>query len=175
VLAWYRDVYREALERSLAGRRLISGGAVGIGVFVYVVWIGVPLLASSPLAEPAPIALDELFPPLAVAWVVARALGAVITVPIIEELAFRGFLLRRLIDSDFTRVPYERWSWRAALISSIAFAALHQQWLGGLVAGLAYAYAQTRRGLLVDAIVAHAVTNLLIAVEVLVLGHWTLW
>jgi membrane protease YdiL (CAAX protease family) len=61
------------------------------------------------------------------------------------------------------------------LISSLAFAAAHQQWIGGFVAGLAYAYAQKRRGLLSDAIVAHAVTNALIAAEVLLAGHWGLW
>ena len=114
-------------------------------------------------------------PPLAVAWVMARALGAVATVPIIEELAFRGFLLRRLMGSDFTKVPYEQWRWPAVLISSLAFAAAHQQWIGGFLAGLAYAYAQKRRGLLSDAILAHAVTNALIAAEVLLAGHWGLW
>jgi membrane protease YdiL (CAAX protease family) len=44
-----------------------------------------------------------------------------------------------------------------------------------LVAGILYAYAQKRRGLLSDAIIAHAVTNALIALQVLVLGHWALW
>ena len=42
-------------------------------------------------------------------------------------------------------------------------------------AGVLYAYAQKRRGLLSDAIVAHAVTNALIAMQVLFAGHWSLW
>ena len=92
-----------------------------------------------------------------------------------EELAFRGFLLRRVIASDFTKVPYDRWHWPAVLISSLAFAAVDQQWIGGFVAGLLYAYAQKRRGLLSDAITAHAVTNALIAIQVLFAGHWSLW
>ena len=95
--------------------------------------------------------------------------------PIVEELAFRGFLLRRLIASDFTKVPYDKWHWPAVLISSLAFAAAHQQWIGGFAAGVLYAYAQKRRGLLSDAIVAHAVTNALIAIQVLFAGHWSLW
>ena len=40
----------------------------------------------------------------ALLWLAARVLGSSIIVPIAEELAFRGYLLRRLIDSDFTLV-----------------------------------------------------------------------
>lgn len=92
-----------------------------------------------------------------------------------EELAFRGFLLRRLIGRDFTKVPCDQWNWPAVLVSSVAFAAAHQQWIGGFVVGVAYAYAQKRRGLLSDAIIAHVGTNALITMEVLVPGHWSLW
>ena len=132
--------------------------------------VTLPALGAEPPAE-----LETLGPPLALAWVIARALGAIVAVPIVEELAFRGFLLRRLVASDFSKVPYDQWHWPAVLISSIAFAALHQQWIGGFIAGLLYAYGQRRRGLLSDAILAHAVTNALIAIEVLTLGHWALW
>jgi CAAX prenyl protease-like protein len=113
--------------------------------------------------------------PLVVAWIAARALGSIVTVPIIEELAFRGFLLRRIVSSDFTKVRYEQWHWPAVIISSIAFAAAHQQWIGGFAAGVAFAYAQKRRGLLSDAIVAHATSNALITVHVLSTGAWSLW
>jgi CAAX prenyl protease-like protein len=102
-------------------------------------------------------------------------LGSTVTVPIIEELAFRGFLLRRLIARDFTKVPYDMLRWPAVLVSSLAFAAVHQQWVAGFVAGVSYAYAQSRRGLLTDAIIAHSVTNALIAVQVLLAAHWSLW
>jgi exosortase E/protease (VPEID-CTERM system) len=175
VLAWYRDDYRDGLRQHLAGRRLLSWHAVGLGVLVYVLWVGISMVTLPELGADPPSELETFGPPLAFAWVVARALGAIVTVPIAEELAFRGFLLRRLVASDFTKVRYDQWHWPAVLISSIAFAALHQQWIGGFIAGLVYAYAQKRRGLLSDAIVAHAVTNALIAIEVLTLGHWALW
>ena len=72
-------------------------------------------------------------------------------------------------------MPYDQWRWYAVLISSLAFAAVHQEWLGGFAAGVLYAYAQKRRGLLSDAIVAHATSNALIAIQVLAAGHWSLW
>jgi CAAX prenyl protease-like protein len=139
-----------------------------------VLWIGISSL-DSPLSEAPPEAFSELAVPLVTVWIIGRALGSVLVIPVVEELAFRGFLLRRLISSDFTKVPYDQWHWPAVLISSLAFAAVHQQWIGGFAAGVLYAYAQRRRGLLSDAILAHAVTNALITMQVLLAGHWSLW
>lgn len=174
VLAWYRKEYVAGLESHLDGRKLFSWHAVGIGFAVYVLWIG--LSALDPFQpEAPPERLFELAAPLTIVWIVGRALGSVIVVPIVEELAFRGFLLRRLVRSDFTSVPYRQWHWPAVLVSSLAFAAAHQQWVGGFIAGLLYAYAQKHRGLLSDAVIAHAVSNALISMQVLAFGHWSLW
>lgn len=48
-------------------------------------------------------------------------------------------------------------------------------WIGVGVLTAAYAETQKRRGLLSDAIVAHAVTNAPIIAQVLLAGHWSLW
>ena len=47
----------------------------------------------------------EIFSSEGVRWlmIVVRITGAVIIVPIMEELFWRSFLLRYLIDSDFTK------------------------------------------------------------------------
>jgi exosortase E/protease (VPEID-CTERM system) len=174
-LAWYRQDYVAGLRHQLRGRSIVSWHAVGTGIAVYVLWIGISALTAPYAAEAPPEALSELATPLVAVWIIGRMLGAVLVVPIVEELAFRGFLLRRLVASDFTKVPYDQWHWWPVLISSLAFAAAHQQWIGGFAAGVLYAYAQKRRGLLSDAIVAHAVTNALIAMQVLLAGHWSLW
>jgi CAAX prenyl protease-like protein len=60
-------------------------------------------------------------------------------------------------------------------VSSLLFGLLHQRWLAGSVAGMAYALAYYRRGKLTDAIVAHALTNLLITLSVLATGDWYAW
>ena len=174
-LAWYRDDYLVGFRQHLRDRPILSWHAIGLGVAVYFLWIGISAWTDPKPVTGPPEELELMGPPLAVAWIAARALGSVVTVPIVEELAFRGFLLRRLTGPDFTRVRYDQWHWPAVLISSLAFAAVHQQWIGGFAAGLLYAYAQKRRGLLSDAILAHAVTNALITIEVLVAGHWSLW
>ena len=174
VLAWFRKDYVAGLRHHLRGRSIWSWQAAGIGVVVYLVWITLLGIDSS-LGNDPPAGLAELSGAAALIWIGARVLGSTVTVPIIEELAFRGFLLRRLIARDFTKVPYDMLRWPAVLVSSLAFAAVHQQWVAGFVAGVSYAYAQSRRGLLTDAIIAHSVTNALIAVQVLLAAHWSLW
>jgi len=100
----------------------------------------------------------------------------VVTVPIAEELAFRGFLLRRLISADFDSVSFQRWTLWAVFASSLIFGLLHSdRWIAGSIAGMLYASAQKWRGRIGDAIVAHGVTNALIAVSVLWSGNWSLW
>ena len=154
-----------------------SWAAVGTGVGVFAVWMAFDAYTASP-AEPSPIAAGLAGLPVGwrAVWLVGRVLGAVLAVPLAEELAFRGYLLRRLQGADFDRVPAARWSWAAALVSSAVFGLLHPgRAVEGTLAGLGYAWVYSRRGRLADAVVAHAVTNALIAAHVLATGDWRLW
>jgi CAAX prenyl protease-like protein len=99
----------------------------------------------------------------------------VIVVPLVEELAFRGYLLRRLVSPDFTSVPFVKFTWLSLMGSSLAYGLLHERWLAGVLAGLLFAFAQYRRGRLTDAVLAHAVTNLLLAVYAIEGQRWSLW
>jgi CAAX prenyl protease-like protein len=109
------------------------------------------------------------------AWVGLRLVGSVLLIPLVEELAFRGYLLRRVQSVDFTRVPLDRIHVPAILVSSFAFGLLHQMVVAGTIAGALFAFAQLRRGSIGDAVVAHAVSNALVAVAVLGFGRWDLW
>jgi len=101
--------------------------------------------------------------------------GAVVTVPIAEELFFRGYLLRKLVSVDFESVDPRHFTWMSFLLSSILFGLLHQNWIGGILAGLAFAMVQYRRGRLTDAIVAHSACNALVAAYVIATSSWGLW
>jgi CAAX prenyl protease-like protein len=109
------------------------------------------------------------------AWLLFRVQGAVITVPLAEELAFRGYLLRKLVASDFESVPFDSFTWTSFIVSSIAFGALHQSWVAGILAGTLFALAMYRRGRLADAIAAHAIANALLTIYVISTGSWSLW
>lgn len=146
--------------------------AIGIGAAVCALWIAFD--ASAPVGMNADLAASAW--PQRWAWLVFRVMGAVVTVPIAEELAFRGFLMRRLSQVDFEAVSWKHFAWIPALMSSVAFGAMHGgRWLEGALAGLLYAWVMTRTGRLGDAIAAHAVTNALLAAWVLYTGQWQYW
>jgi CAAX prenyl protease-like protein len=97
-------------------------------------------------------------------------------VPIAEELAFRGYLLRRLIRPDFDEVPFSQITVLSIILSSAAFGLMHgQHWIAGIVAGLAYALVLKWRGRIGDAVAAHAISNLMLAAWVLARGDWARW
>jgi exosortase E/protease (VPEID-CTERM system) len=146
-----------------------------LGLFVFVLWVALEPAPTPEAVALIPSALREMPVAAAAFWLIARVLGSSIVVPIAEELAFRGYLLRRLIDADFTAVSPKQFTWASFLISSVAFGALHGRWVAGILAGMIYAAAQYRRGRISDAIVAHSVTNALLAAYVVIFGHWGFW
>jgi exosortase E/protease (VPEID-CTERM system) len=144
------------------------------GVAAFVLWLALDRGGQGDNALATGLA--ALSAPSRIAWVVFRCLGAVVTVPIAEELAFRGFLLRRLISADFESVDFRRFTWFSVAASSLAFGLMHgDRWLAGTLAGFLYAAVMLRRGNIGSAVVAHATTNALIALAVLIGGKWYLW
>jgi exosortase E/protease (VPEID-CTERM system) len=151
-----------------------SWQAVAIGTVVGVIWL---LIVPNDEASAAMQTsfLADMPPWLSTGWIVFRVLGSVVTVPIAEELAFRGYLLHKLVDSDFENVKPGTFAWRSFLLSSLLFGLMHDNWLAGTLAGAGFALALYQRGHLGDAIVAHIASNALIAIAVLGAGRWELW
>jgi CAAX prenyl protease-like protein len=149
--------------------------AVAVGAGVFALWLTLESFFPPRAGADLGFFLHTLPAGWAAAWVIFRVVGSVVTVPMAEELAFRGYLTRRLMAADFESVPLRRFSWPAVLVSSLLFGVLHGRWLAGFLAGLAYALVLSRRGRLSDAVLAHATTNALIAGYVLATGTWSLW
>jgi exosortase E/protease (VPEID-CTERM system) len=147
---------------------------LGVGVFIF--WIGLAHFVGGHGSGGIGAGLAALSSPAKVAWVTFRAVAAITTVPVAEELAFRGFLIRRLIAADFEPLKPTAFTWFSLLLSSLAFGFMHgDRWIAGTLAGLIYAGAFLQRGRIGDAVVAHGTTNALLAAWVLLGGNWELW
>jgi len=145
------------------------------GIVVFGVWLALDRLATIP-DDGIVAGLASLPAPARLFWILLRTLAAVVTVPIAEELAFRGYLLRRLASSDFVSLSFKRVNLFAVLVSSAVFGVLHgDRVVAGSIAGVIYASTSMWRGRIGDAVVAHATTNALIAAAVLLGGMWQLW
>jgi exosortase E/protease (VPEID-CTERM system) len=147
--------------------------SVLVGLLVGVVWVAIPH------AENTDASKQALFTTLGraglIAWIIVRCIGSIVIVPLCEELAFRGYLARRLMRREFWEVPFGNLSWVGILGSAVVFGAVHERWVIGIFAGLLYAWLVRRSGRLTDGVVAHATSNALIAAWVLVSGDWQHW
>lgn len=150
--------------------------ALGLGVAAGLLWLAVAL--SRPQADEG-VTLGMVSASMPASWfglwVAFKLVGTLVIVPISEELAFRGYLTRKLISRDFDAVTPGTFTWPSFLISSLAFGLLHSLWIEGFLVGMLFALAYYHRGRLIDAVVAHSVANLILTAYVWTTGDWGLW
>jgi CAAX prenyl protease-like protein len=155
-----------------------------MGIAVFVVWVGPDLMFPTYrhhwLFQNAILGQLTVTIPgsvLEAPWVlVPRILQAVIFVPILEELFWRGWLMRWLISPQFERVPLGAYQTGAFWFTAALFASEHgPYWDVGLIAGIAYNWWMIRTRSLADCILAHAVTNGCLCWYVVATHRWEYW
>ena len=161
-----------------------AAASLGLGLAVFLIWIGPdllfgyrhhwlfenPLTGHAASSLPPSVEHDAFF--LAVRMLTTAAL-----VPVVEELFWRGWLMRWLIDSrDFQKVPLGTYQPLAFWVVAALFASEHgPYWEVGLLAGVAYNWWLVRTRSLADCVLAHAVTNAALGVYVITAGAWQYW
>ena len=105
-----------------------------------------------------------------------RTLRSVAIVPIVEELFWRAWLMRWLINPDFLKQPLGAYTASSFWLVAILFASEHGvYWDVGLVAGIVYNWWMVRTKSLGDLILAHAITNACLSCYVIATGKWEYW
>ena len=142
--------------RTRAGWLRAAGVGVLAGVAVFAVWFAPDVVFSSAAPSgPSPYA------PEVCGWglTLAKLAASACVIPVAEELFFRRWL-----------VDFAGFWWMVAL-----FAVEHgERWHVGAVTGVVYGLLARRFGLFA-AIVAHAVTNLVLGLYVVRCGQWQFW
>jgi len=170
----YKDQYKELRLKDLL-RLKTSAAVCGLGLVTFVIWISVDWMLS--LTAPTSGFNPTLLPqgPVRGLMTTTRVAGAVCIVPIMEELFWRSFLLRYLIEVDFASVPIGRFTWSSFLICTVLFGLEHHLFFAGMIAGAVYNVILYTTRSLAQCILAHAITNLALACYVLYTGRWYFW
>ena len=159
--------------------------SVLIGIAVFILWVGPDRIAPNwhhailfdnaimghPAGNTPPASKND---PL---FLLFRVAISVIAVPILEELFWRGWLMRWIVNPDhFEQTPLGTWAPAAFWITALLFASEHGSfWDVGLAAGIVYNWWMIRTHNLWDCIIAHAVTNGILAAYVIAAGQWQYW
>jgi uncharacterized protein len=170
--------------RSISVRPRHLWASIGVGVAVFAIWIAPEvifpgyrnsvLFSNSILGQiHSSLPAAALRSPWVLVWRTARA---ALIVPIVEELFWRAWLMRWLIDKDIRRVALGTYAPLAFWATAILFASEHgPYWDVGLITGVIYNAWMIRTKSVADCIVMHAVTNAVLSVYVIASGNWQYW
>ncbi|MBV8405242.1 MAG: exosortase E/protease, VPEID-CTERM system [Gammaproteobacteria bacterium] len=151
-----------------------SWRAAVAGLAVFALWIASARVLAPPTPIPAPLLGLALLPRLA--WLAAHGLTSILAIPIAEELAFRGYLMRRITSPEFEELSPHAVREPAVIISAAVFGLCQGAfWLPGTIAGVVFGLLYRHTARLGESVAAHAVLNGLIAAAVLLGGQWQLW
>ena len=147
---------------------------LGIGVLVYVLWVRMdwPWAIQGELTGYDPFQNGQT---AGMFLAGIRTFGASVVVPIMEELFWRSFLIRWIVNTRFESVPLGTFTVGSFLITVVLFGLEHNLWLAGMMAGAAYNVLLYRTGRIWPCILAHGLTNFLLGVHVFVTQEWQWW
>ncbi len=173
---WSRSTWRDLRPWPGLGTSAVS---VAIGLAVAMIWVGAdgyyPVWGS--IGSRAAYDPNVLTPGSRVAFLAVRFFGLVLVVPLFEELFWRSFVVRWIIDPDrFEAVPIGRITLAAAAITAGLFALEHPaEWLPALGTGFAWAWLLRWSRSVSACFISHAVANLGLGVYVMATGDWKFW
>lgn len=174
LLWWFWRDYTEIVVTDF--RNIVfTCSSIVLGLLVFVLWInmdwGFATFGVSAGFNPYLIEDDGL----RVAMIGFRLFGAALVVPVMEELFWRSFLLRYVINPDFMKVRIGTYTLGSFLICAVLFGLEHHLILAGIMAGMAYSGLLYWTRSISQCILAHAVTNLALGIYVLQMGAWQFW
>lgn len=159
-------------------------GSAAVGVALFAIWVGPdvlwPAYRESWLFNNGIVGAPRSSLPegvkASVTFILFRVLSSVVNVPVLEELFWRGWLMRWLVSQDFVKVPLGTYTRQSFWLVAVLFASEHgSYWDVGLIAGIVFNWWLMRTKNLADCILAHAVTNACLAAYVLIRGQWQYW
>jgi CAAX prenyl protease-like protein len=152
--------------------------ALAIGVVVLAVWIAPQqFLGFAPRQTGFNPNVFEGRPAVYWATVVLRFARLGVVVPLVEEVFWRGFLLRYLINERFTTIAIGTFSWLSFVLVTFGFGFVHSRpdWIPALICGALYNLVACRTRSLSSCVIAHAVTNLLLGLWIMQTRQWGFW
>lgn len=166
VCAGYLWRVRRSLPRDGSPATWLLGALCGVvGIAIWLIPYVAGLVPDEGGFDPAGVfGADSAAVPLEYALRFARA---AVVVPFVEELFWRGFLMRWCINRDFPQdVPLGSHSWPAYLITTLGFMLVHvtADYPGAFIYGSIAYLLVVRTRQLMPVIVMHAVANLIMGI-----------
>ncbi|MEI8340738.1 MAG: CAAX prenyl protease-related protein [Verrucomicrobiota bacterium] len=148
------------------------------GVIALMIWIAPQLFFNAaPRCDGFNPSLFQDNYPLFIIVVFMRFLRSVVIVPLLEEIFWRGYLLRDLINQNFTTVAIGSFSWLSFGVVTAGFCLEHSaaDWPAAALTGVLYNLVIYRTRSLSSCVLAHAVTNFILGLYIMNTKQWGFW
>lgn len=147
---------------------------VGVGLAVYALWVRMdwPWAIQGEMSDYNPFLAGST---LGLVLAAIRIFGASVIVPIMEELFWRSFLIRYIVNANFETVRLGTFTIGSFAATVVLFGLEHNLWLAGMMAGICYNGLLYWTGRVWPCIIAHGITNLVLGIHVLVTNEWYWW
>jgi CAAX prenyl protease-like protein len=159
-------------------RWAFSWEAVAVGAGIFAIWVGLDphyphLMKSGATGNPG----EQFGEGSLLAWlfITVHLLGMTFVVPPLEEVFYRSFVYRYIANQNFLSVPLNKFLPLPFFATAIIFGLSHNEWLAGILCGVAYQWLVIRKHRLGDAMTAHAITNCLLGAWIVWRGAWHFW
>lgn len=152
--------------------------ATGIGVLALVIWIAPQAFFGAARREdgfdPGNFGTDS-----AIYWLtlIGRFARLVVVVPLVEEIFWRGFLMRYLVNEKFASVKFGTYTPLSFFGVAAAFMFVHlpADWPAAFATGILFGWVAVRTRSLFACVFAHLVTNLGLGVYIVATRQWGFW
>jgi uncharacterized protein len=166
-------------RREYEWRRFVRAGfAIAVALVVFALWISPQaFFGFPPRTDGFNPGLFSDQPLLYWSSLGMRFLRLVVVVPLIEEIFWRGFLLRYLIAEDFDRVAFGTFSWLSFAVVTGLFMFSHSMadWPAAFLTGALFNLVAYRTKSLSSCVLTHALTNLLLGLWIMKTQQWGFW
>ena len=110
---------------------------------------------------------------------ILRFVRMIVIVALVEEIFWRGFLMRYLIDMDrdFWKIPFGSFSWLSFGVTTVFFMGVHApaDWIPALIYGALTYFVAVRTKSLIACVWMHGVANFLLGIYIMWSGNIGLW
>jgi hypothetical protein len=154
------------------------GWAVLLAILIFFIWVSPQMFfGAPPRTEGFDPTVFEENPWLYWTNLIFRFLRLVVIVPIVEEVFWRGFLQRFLIEQDVDEVPLGRFTWFSFLGVAFFFGLAHLPddfWVA-VITGLLWNWLIVHTKSLSACIISHALINAALGIWILQTGQYGFW
>jgi len=171
ILWLFRDTYRLRAPKQLIFTTFI-------GILVFIIWVAPQaFLGFDPRTDGFQVDEVTSNTGLQLLLLSLRFIRLVIVVPFLEELFWRGFLLRYFVNDHFWKVAVGRTNAFGFVAVTILFALAHSEAdrPAALLTSALYNIVFLKTRSVASCILAHAITNLALGIYIMVTKQWGFW